>query len=80
MAGSVVGRIRPDYQQIGKTFPSPAKTMSFAFSPDGKRILAFRSGQDVLTLDAADGRVPGKIPYLWQYYGGAEQHPLPVVC
>jgi len=48
--------------KLVKTFPAPAQTMSFAFSPDGKRLYAFCVGQDVLVLDAEDGRVIGTIP------------------
>lgn len=39
-----------------KTFPTPAKTTSSAFSPDSKRMFAFCAGQGVLILDAQDGR------------------------
>ncbi len=45
-----------------KTFPAPAQTMSFAFSPDGKRLYTFCVGQDVLVLDADNGRVLSTIP------------------
>jgi hypothetical protein len=45
-----------------KSFPAPAQTLSFAFSPDGKRLYAFCVGQDVMVLDANDGHVLGTIP------------------
>ncbi|HVC35380.1 MAG TPA: hypothetical protein VNL16_17850 [Chloroflexota bacterium] len=45
-----------------KSFPAPAQTLSFAFSPDGKRLYAFCVGQDVMVLDAEDGHVLGTIP------------------
>ena len=48
--------------QVVKTFPAPEQTMSFAFSPDGKRIYAFCIGQDILVLDSEDGHLLGTIP------------------
>ncbi len=48
--------------KLVKSLPAPAQTMSFAFSPDGKRIYAFCIGQDVLVLDADDGHQVGSIP------------------
>jgi hypothetical protein len=45
-----------------KTFPAPAQTLAFAFSPDGKRIYAFCIGQDILVLDADNGRLLSTIP------------------
>jgi len=45
-----------------KTFPAPPQIMSFGFSPDGRKIYAFCVGQDVLVLDADDGRLLGTIP------------------
>ncbi|MGA8060349.1 MAG: hypothetical protein WB999_19035 [Candidatus Binataceae bacterium] len=48
--------------QVVKTFPAPEQTMSFAFSPDGKRIYAFCIGQDIIVLDSEDGHRLGTIP------------------
>ena len=48
--------------QVVKTLPAPEQTMSFAFSPDGKRIYAFCIGQDILVLDSEDGHRLGTIP------------------
>jgi DNA-binding beta-propeller fold protein YncE len=48
--------------KLEKTIPAPEQTMSFAFSPDGKRLYAFCVGQDVLVLDADDGHLMGTIP------------------
>src|SRR5579864_4900098 len=45
-----------------KTFPAPAQTMSFGFSPDGKKIYAFCVGQDILVLDSDDGHLLNTIP------------------
>jgi hypothetical protein len=45
-----------------KTFPATAQTMSFGFSPDGKRIYAFCVGQDILVLDSDNGRLLSTIP------------------
>jgi hypothetical protein len=45
-----------------KTFPAPQQTMSFGFSPDGKRIYAFCVGQDILVLDSDNGRLLSTIP------------------
>jgi hypothetical protein len=45
-----------------KTFPAPQQTMSFGFSPDGKKLYTFCVGQDVLVLDAEDGHVLDTIP------------------
>jgi DNA-binding beta-propeller fold protein YncE len=45
-----------------KTFPAPPQTMSFGFSPDGRKIYAFCVGQDVLVLDSETGRLLGTIP------------------
>ena len=45
-----------------KTFPAPQQTMSFGFSPDGKKIYAFCVGQDILVLDSDDGHLLSTIP------------------
>ena len=56
--------------QVVKTFPAPAQTMSFAFSPDGKRIYAFCVGQDILVLDSDDGHRAGHDPARPSEYHG----------
>src|SRR6266851_1968941 len=43
--------------KLVKRIPAPAQTMSFAFSPDGKRLYAFCVGQDILILDPENGRL-----------------------
>jgi DNA-binding beta-propeller fold protein YncE len=48
--------------QTIKTFPAPAQTMSFGFSPEGKKIFAFCVGQDILVLDSGDGHLLSTIP------------------
>jgi WD40 repeat protein len=48
--------------QVVKTFPAPEQTLSFAFSPDGKRIYTFCIGQDIIVLDSEDGHTLGSIP------------------
>jgi len=45
-----------------KMIPAPPQTMSFGFSPDGKKIYTFCVGQDVLVLDAEDGHLLDTIP------------------
>ena len=45
-----------------KSFPAPAQTLSFAFSPDGTKLYTFCVGQDIMVLDSSDGRVLGTIP------------------
>jgi hypothetical protein len=45
-----------------KSFPAPAQTLSFAFSPDGTRLYTFCVGQDIMVLDSNDGHVLGTIP------------------
>lgn len=45
-----------------KTFPAPQQTMSFGFSPDGKKLYTFCVGQDILVLDAEDGHLLSTIP------------------
>jgi DNA-binding beta-propeller fold protein YncE len=45
-----------------KSFPAPAQTLSFAFSPDGTKLYTFCVGQDIMVLDSSDGHVLGTIP------------------
>jgi DNA-binding beta-propeller fold protein YncE len=48
--------------KLVKTLAAPEQTMSFAFSPDGKKIYAFCIGQDIIVLDSENGRRIGSIP------------------
>ena len=67
--------------KLVKTFPAPEQTMSFAFSPDGKRIYAFCIGQDVIVLDSEDGRRLSSIPLAHRNITGVRAtYGLPVLA
>lgn len=48
--------------KLVNTLPAPEQTMSFAFSPDGRKIYAFCIGQDIIVIDSDSGHQIGTIP------------------